>query len=355
MKKIVSSIILLMIITILMFSVKSYAVLLDKVDVQVSKQTIRPGENVTVTVNFGENLGAYTASISYDNKLFRYVDSEGGTANDTSDKVKVVYFDQTGGSQPRNSMSVTFRSNATITTSNPTEFTVTLEGMANNDASITFDDITTPIIKNVVVEPEFLDYTFKLDYTGDIVENEPKDMKISYSSSSGRHYEKARLVAEATTPEGATVQLIGIDSENLKHDIIQSGWGDAQGYSIGGKDFSQILNVQGTFSKNGPYSVTLKLIDRENSDAVIAQNTFNINVSEKAGEPVAPEKPTETPKTEENMGQVKNDVKQEQTKQETQNTTKAPTKLPKTGTNMYIPIGMMIFSLIGAFIVNNKK
>lgn len=351
MKKIISSIILLMIVSILMFSVKSYAVLLDKIDVQVDKQTVRPGENVTVRVNFGENLGAYTASISYDNKLFKYVDSEGGTANDTSDKVKVVYFDQTGGSEPRNTMSVTFKANETITTSNPTEFTVTLEGMANNDASITFDDIATPIIKNVVVEPEFLDYALNLEYTGDIIENEPKDMKLSYSSSSGRYYEKARLVAEATTPEGATAQLIAIDSENLKHDIIQSGWGDAQGYEIGGKDFSQILEVQGTFSKKGAYAITLKLIDRENSDSVIAQKTFNINVSEE-------EQNTTQEKPEENVGGTTDNVQnQEQTKQpeNTTNTTETPTKLPKTGTNMYIPIGMILFSLVGAFIVNNKK
>lgn len=345
MRKIISSIILLMIITILMFSVKSYAVLLDKIDVQVDKQTVRPGENVTVNINFGENLGAYTVNVSYDNKLFEYVSTEGGTSNDTSDKIRVVYFDQTGGENPRSNMSVTFKAKDGITTSNPTEFTVTLEGMANSDASITFDDIATPIIKNVVVEPEFLDYLLKLEYTGDIIENEAKDMKLSYSSSSGRHYEKARLVAEATTPEGATVQLIGIDSENLKHDIIQSGWGDAQGYAIGGKDFSQVLNVQGTFSKSGPYTITLKLIDRENSDSVIAQNTFNITVSETEKQPTTQEK------TEENDNTKVPEQNQEQVKEKTE----TPTKLPKTGTNIYIPIGMMLFSLIGAFIINNKK
>lgn len=347
MRKIISSIILLMAITILMFSVNSYAVLLDEVNVQVDKQTVRPGENVTVNINFGESLGAYTVNVSYDNKLFSYVGVEGGTANDTSDKVKVVYFDQTGGESPRTSAKITFKALETITTSNPTEFTVTLEGMANNDASITFDDITTPIIKNVVVEPEFLDYSFKLEYTGDIIENEAKDIKLSYSSSSGKHFEKARLVATATTPEGATVQLIGIDNENLKHDIIQSGWGDAQGYEIGGKDFSQVLNLQGTFSKSGPYTITFKLIDRANSDTVIAQNTFNITVSEKETKPTTQE---------EAVGGIKNENTQTTAEQQTTNTTsETPTKLPKTGTNIYIPIGMILFSLIGAFIINNKK
>ena len=190
MKKIISIVTLLLISTILMFSVKSYAVLLDKVDVKLDKEKVKPGENVTVNVNFGESLGSYTGSISYDNKLFEYVSAEGGTVNDTTDKVKLVYFDQTGGQSPRNNMSVTFKAKEGLTSSNPTEFTVTLEGMANSDASITFDDITTPIVKTVVVEPEFLPYEIKLNYTGRLIENEIKDMKITYSSSSGRYYEK---------------------------------------------------------------------------------------------------------------------------------------------------------------------
>lgn len=345
MKKIISIVTLLLISTILMFSVKSYAVLLDRIDVKVDKENVKPGENVTVNVNFGENLGSYTASISYDNKLFEYVSAEGGTANDQADKVKVVYFDQTGGQSPRNNMSVTFKAKDGLTTSNPTEFTVTLEGMANSDASITFDDITTPIIKNVIVEPEFLPYEFKLNYSGRLIENEVKDMKITYSSSSGRYYENARLIANIETPEGATAQLIGIDQESLKHDILQSGWGDSQGYKIGGKDFAQILNVQGTFSKAGDYKLTLKLIDRENSDAVISERSFNLIVGTANSE-------TTTQKPEENQPNKETQVAQTpQVKEES----KVPSKLPKTGINIYVPFGMIVLSLIGAFIINNRK
>lgn len=345
MKKIISIVTLLLISTILMFSVKSYAVLLDRIDVKVDKENVKPGENVTVDVNFGENLGSYTASISYDNKLFEYVSAEGGTANDQADKVKVVYFDQTGGQSPRNNMSVTFKAKDGLTTSNPTEFTVTLEGMANSDASITFDDITTPIIKNVIVEPEFLPYEFKLNYSGRLIENEVKDMKITYSSSSGRYYENARLIANIVTPDGATAQLIGIDQESLKHDILQSGWGDSQGYKIGGKDFAQILNVQGTFSKAGDYKLTLKLIDRENSDAVISERSFNLIVGTANSE-------TTTQKPEENQPNKETQVAQTpQVKEES----KVPAKLPKTGINIYVPFGMIVLSLIGAFIINNRK
>ena len=34
-----------------------------------------------------------------------------------------------------------------------------MEGLANADASVRYDDITTPIIKNLIVEPAYEDYT----------------------------------------------------------------------------------------------------------------------------------------------------------------------------------------------------
>lgn len=350
MKKILS-IFILALILILNFSVSSFAVVLDKINVTTDKTTVNPGENVTLTVNFGEDLGAYTVNVAYDNSVLEYVSTVGGTANDSTEKVKVVYFDQTGGQTPRNNMSVTFKAKEGIETSNPTELTVTLEGMANSDASITFDDITIPIVKNVMVEPQYSNYLLKLQYEGVIKANEEKDMKLSYSSSMGRYFEKARLVATAKTPEGGKVQLIGIDSEGLKHDIIQSGWGAAQGFNIGGKDYSQVLNVKGLFDKAGVYAITLKLIDRENSDTVIAENTFNFPVeNEQTG---ASQIPTDS------VGAVTNTptnqtTQNQATQTNTQNTA-APNKLPKTGTNIYIPIMFGLILLLGAFIIYNRK
>lgn len=250
MKKIISIITILALSAILIFNVKSYAATLDTIDVAVDKTQIKPGEEVKVTIQFGQDLGAYTFEVSYDNNIFEYVTSEGGTANDTTDKIKVVYYDSTGGSNPRTNMSVTFKAKADITTSNPTEFTITAEGLANADASVTFDDITIPIVKNVTVEPQYIDYTLKLEHTGDIIKEEKKEMTLSYSSPMGRYYEHARLIAEATTPAGANVKLLATDNAGLEHDIIESGWGDAQGYKIGGKDVSQVLSVRGKNFEN---------------------------------------------------------------------------------------------------------
>lgn len=340
MKKIISIFIMITLLSVLIFAGNSYAAALDTIDVQTSKTTVRPGEEVTVSINFGQALGAYTFDIAYDNNIFDYVSTEGGTANNTGDKVKVTFYDTTGGTNPRNNMSATFRAKADITTSNPTEFLVTGEGLANPDASVQFDDITTPIVKNVTVEPQYVDYTLKLEHTGEIVKDEEKAMNLSYASPMGHYYEHARLVAESTTPAGATVQLLANDQSNLEHDIIQSGWGDAQGFKIGGKDVLQSLQTRAIFSQAGDYTITLKLIDRDNSDQVISQASFAFTVQEIAT-PVPPQtnEPTvnETPEVEE--------VKPEET----------PKKLPKTGSNLYIPILVVLMVLVSSYVYYNKK
>lgn len=351
MKKIISIITIIAILSTFIFTGNTYAAALDTIDIQTSKTTVRPGEEVKVTVNFGEQLGAYTTEVSYDDAIFEYISVEGGEANDTGDKVIVTFHDTTGGTNPRTSTSVTFKAKADITTSNPTEFTITANGLANPDASVEYDDITTPIVKNVTVEPEYVDYTIKLEHTGDIIKGKENAMKLSYSSPMGRYYEHARLIAEATTPAGAKVQLLATDKARLEHDIIQSGWGDAQGYKIGGKDVSQVLDVRGIFSEVGDYTITLKLIDRDNSDNVIATGTFNFKAIEETTQtpPTTPETPpTTTPET---PPTTTPEEKPEQTPAPEQ----TPTVLPKTGENIYIPVILILVSLISYSIYYNKR
>lgn len=342
MKKTISLIITTLIIVTLLLTVKSYAASLDTVKFDVNKTVVRPGEEVKVTIDFGKQLGAYTVDVNYDNNIFEYVSVDGGTANDTTDKVKVTFHDATGGTNPRESMSIIFKAKEGITTSNPTELTATAEGLANADASETYDDITTPLVKNLTVEPEYKDYQITLEHTGNIEKDVEKDMKLTYSSAMGRYYEHARLIAEATTPKDASVKLLATDGvTKAETDIIQSGWGDPQGYKIGGKDVSQVLNVRALFSEVGEYSITLKLIDRDNSDTVIAQESFEYKVSEKEITPPEEEKPEQTtPET-----KPSETVKKEET----------PSKLPKTGYNEYVIMFIALFSVIGLGVYINKK
>ncbi len=346
MKKIISIFAIIAILSMIVFVPSSYAAALDTIDIKTTKATVRPGEEVAVNINFGQNLGAYTFDIAYDNNIFEYISVDGGTANDTSDKVKVTFYDSTGGNSPRNNMKVVFKAKSDITTSNPTEFTITAEGLANPDASVQFDDITTPIVKNVTVEPEYIDYILKLEHTGEIQKNEEKIMNLSYSSPMGRYYEHARLVAEAVAPTGATVKLLAKDQSNLEHDIIQSGWGDAQGNKIGGKDVLQSLQTRAIFSEEGNYTITLKLIDRDNSDSIIAEKTFSFSVSEKQT-PVTPNNPDQNPNTPDEAPGSKEEI--------TDKTEETPEKLPKTGINIYIPITAVLIALVGAYAYSNKR
>lgn len=346
MKKISSIITIISLFTILIFSGKVNAATLDTIDVQTSNELIRPGQQVKVTTNFGQQLGAYTVEVAYDDAIFEYVSVEGGEANDTKDKVIVSFYDTTGGANPRTNTSVIFKAKADITTSNPTEFTVTANGLTNPDASVDYDDITTPIVKNVTVEPEYIDYTINLQSTGEIIKEKENIMTLSYSSPMGHYYEHARLIGEATTPQGATVKLLATDEAQLEHDIIQSGWGDPQGYKIGGKDVSQVLKVRGIFSEVGDYTITLKLIDRDNSDNVIAEKSFNFKAVESATTipPTTPEITTpEEEKTEETKPQ-QNTIQEQM-----------PKVLPKTGTNIYIPIILVLISLISLYLYYNKR
>lgn len=343
MKKIISFIIVLALIFTFFLTGTTFAASLDTLDVEVSKTTVRPGEEVNLTINFGEALGAYTFDIAYDNNIFDYVATDGGAANNTGNKVRVTFYDTTGGTNPRQNMSIVFKAKEGITTSNPTELTVTGEGLANPDASVTYDDITTPIVKNITVEPEYQPYVLNIEYTGDIIFGEEKDMKVSYSSSMGRYYEHARLILTATTPDGASVKLMATDATTkAEQDLILSGWGDPQGYKIGGKDVLQVLNTRAIFTDAGDYTITLKLIDRDNGDSIIAEKQFSFTATEHKQEIVPPIEEELPKEPTNNNGQTTENIQK-------------PSTLPKTGDNKYIPMSVLLIALVGFAVYYNEK
>lgn len=351
MKKIISFLIIFLVLCASFLSVNVFAATLNSINITTTKETVFPGQNVTLNIDFGQDLGSYTVDVAYDNNLFDFVSIEGGTENDNGTRVRAYYFDQTGGSSPRRNVSITFKAKDNILTSNPTDFSITASGLANPDASVTYDDITTPIVKNVIVEPEYIDYNIALNYTGDVLVNKEKDMKLTISSKMGKNYEHTRIIAEATSQTGGTVKLLGTDSAGLEHDIIQSGWGDASGDPIGGKDVSESLSLRGMFTRTGDYTITFKLIDRDNSDDIIAQNTFNISVKEEtATVPTPGINNPQTPPTTTTPEQTG-----EQNQIQENNKEKEPTVLPKTGNTVYGVIVPIILVLVILSILLRKK
>lgn len=257
---------------------------LNSLDVTVSKTKIRPGENVTVNINFGTDLGAYTFDVAYDNNIFEYVSSEGGTENDDGTRVRVTFYDGTGGTSPRTSMSVIFKAKDSIVTTNPTDFSVTGEGLANADASQEYDDITTPVKKSVTVEPDYKDYTISLNYSGNIMINEAKDMELVTKSAMGKNYDNLKLTAEVVSKpsDDATVKLIATTKTRQEVDLIQEAWGEVDGYALGGKDVEQILEIAGTFSTEGNYKIKFSILDKDSGDAEIATKTVDVTAKSQA-------------------------------------------------------------------------
>lgn len=351
MKKMVNIISIFLVLFLLAFSINVYAASLDTIDISTDKQTVHPGETVTLTVDFGTEMGSYGVNVDYDDNLLEYVSVEGATANNTGTSVRTEYhYNASSGEAPRTTMSVTFKAKEGIITSNPTDLSVTLEGMGNPDASISYDDITTPIIKNIVVEPIYVDYDIALNYTGDIIKNEEKDMKLVISSSMGKNYEHARILGEAVAPTGETAKLLATDDQGLEHDILESGWGDPSGDELGGENVLKELDVRGLFSGAGNYTITLTIIDRDNSDAEIASETFDIEVKDEV---------TITPPVEENPGEEVTPPAEEKPEEpvtppaQTEET--KPESLPKTGSTIYFIVLPIIAILSVAYVVLNKK
>ena len=349
MKKIIYSIIIFTTMIISLLTIKVKAASLDAINIETNKVTVNPGEEVTLTIEFGKSLGAYTFDIAYDNKLLEFVSASDGTPNDMSTKVRIVYYDSSGGSNTKDSLTIVFKAKEGITTSNPTDLSITAEGLANGDASEQYDDIDVPITKNITVEPDYKDYELNLQYDGEIVKNQEKEITITTSSEMGKYYDHARLIAEVTTQTGGTVTLIGIDEQQLEHDLIQSGWGDPSGYKIGGK-VNQVLKFTGLFTEAGDYQITLKLIDRDSSDASIVEKTFDIKVVEESTVEDENNNTNTGNNTENTTDNITNSTEEQEKIEE------LPKELPKTGINYTgIVIALIVLAILIYFTKYRKK
>lgn len=349
MKKIIYSIIIFTTMIISLLTIKVKAASLDAINIETNKSIVNPGEEVTLTIEFGKSLGAYTFDIAYDNKLLEFVSASDGTPNDMSTKVRIVYYDSSGGSNTKDSLTVVFKAKEGITTSNPTDLSITAEGLANGDASEQYDDIDVPITKNITVEPDYKDYELNLQYDGEIVKNQEKEITITTSSEMGKYYDHARLIAEVTTQTGGTVTLIGIDEQQMKHDLIQSGWGDPSGYKIGGK-VEQVLKFTGLFTEAGDYQITLKLIDRDSSDTSIVEKTFDIKVVEESTVEDENNNTNTGNNTENTTDNITNSTEEQEKIEE------LPKELPKTGINYTgIVIALIVLAILIYFTKYRKK
>ena len=342
MKKLLS-IVTIFALILFLFQINVYAssVPLGSVTVNLSKEKIAPGETVKVNIEFGTELGSYTFDVAYDKNIFEYVSSEGGTENDNGTRVRVTYYDSSGGSNPRTNMSITFKAKTDLVTTNLTDFSVTAEGLANSDASQSYDDISSPIKKSITVEPKYVDYSIKLNYSNTVLVNEEKEMELITESSLGKNYENVKMKVEVTKKpsDAATVKLLATERTRQEIDLIQEGWGEPDGYELGGKDVKQVLDIRGVFSEVGDYTIKVSLLDADSGNTQFATKSFNIAVKNKNtdnGNNNQNDNQNNTQNNEQNNNQTTSGTNNQNNT--TDNTQKLPETLPKTGMTQYVYI-----------------
>ncbi|MBO5479370.1 MAG: hypothetical protein J6A04_06785 [Clostridia bacterium] len=122
------------------------------------------------------------------------------------------------------------------------------------------------------------EYSFDLQYTGNIIKNIEKDAVVILKGVNAPVHTNVQIKVEITGP--ATPKLLATDSTGVEHDIAQLGyWGPPSGFAVGG-DFENKTPIKATFTEEGSYTIKLTLVDVTNSNAVITTRTFNLEVYE---------------------------------------------------------------------------
>lgn len=215
MKNIVKIISVFLVLFLCAFSTNIFAAALGNFAVNTSNSTVTSGENVTVTASFGQGLGSYTVDFAYNNNLFEYVSATGGTADDNGTRVRVYFYDQAGGSEPRSSVSATFKAK-TVTTATSGNFSITASGLSTVETTVvSYDDITTPVVKTVTVEPVATN-TENDTGTGETNNEETPTAIAETPTTTTTNTEKSTETTPASLPKtgitiyGAAIVAIGV-------------------------------------------------------------------------------------------------------------------------------------------------
>lgn len=124
------------------------------------------------------------------------------------------------------------------------------------------------------------EYSFELNYTGEVLLNETKEARVILRGTNGTTYPRVRIKVDISGP--ATPKLMATDTNGAEHDIAQLGyWGPDTGFAVQGT-FENITPVRATFPSAGTYKITLSLINLDNNNAVITTKTETIEVLEDA-------------------------------------------------------------------------
>ena len=171
---------------------------------------------------------------------------------------------------------------------------------------------------------------FDISYEGKVKVNEEKSALIILAGENTPVHTNVRVKVDIEGP--ATPKLLATDSLGTEIDIAEWGyWGPESGFAIAGT-FSNETPVKATFTEAGSYTITLKLLDVQNGNDILAEKSVTIQVKE--NEPA--------------VNEITNEIVNEPTSQ-----------LPQTGTSLteYAIYAVVLFAVIylGYRIMERRK
>jgi len=122
------------------------------------------------------------------------------------------------------------------------------------------------------------EYSFELNYTGDIVINEEKEGNVILRGTNGTPYPRVRIKVDIEGP--AKPKVLATDSSGVEHDIVDLGyWGPDAGFAVGGT-FENNTPIRATFTAAGTYTITLSLVNLDSNENKIVSTVTTIEVLE---------------------------------------------------------------------------
>ncbi len=116
-------------------------------------------------------------------------------------------------------------------------------------------------------------FSFAINYTGNIVEGEAKDAVVVLEGTDATVYSNALIKVELVSGP-STPTITAKDTSDVEHNIMELGyWGPPEGFAVG-NTFKNETPVVATYSDPGTYVIRLSLIDKNSSDRVIVSQEF---------------------------------------------------------------------------------
>ena len=116
-------------------------------------------------------------------------------------------------------------------------------------------------------------FSFAINYTGNIVEGEAKDAVVVLEGTDATVYSNALIKVELVSGP-STPTITAKDTSGVEHNIMELGyWGPPEGFAVG-NTFKNETPVVATYSDPGTYVIRLSLIDKNSSDRVIVSQEF---------------------------------------------------------------------------------